>query len=125
MLQLFDHCCYFLNFKYMHIYFFKFFTFNFIIVNPDIRTEDSEEITESVSTVTTTSPVDEEQITERTEEPDAITTPETYVTLSTEQLRFEPTTTDYEAEPSDQVVFVTSPRTFAPINFITRKPRIR
>ena len=103
------------------------------IVNPnpaaETKTEDDilEEVTESASTVTTTAPVEEEQITEKTEEPEAITTPaDSYVTLPTEQLRFEPTTTtDYEAEPSDQVVFVTSPKTLAPSNFITRKPRIR
>ena len=88
---------------------------------------ESEDITEAASTVTTTSPVDEEQITdERTEDPEAITTPESYVTVSNtvEQLRFEPTTTYYDAEPSDQILFVTSPKPLAPLNFITRKPRI-
>jgi hypothetical protein len=95
------------------------------IVNPTITDDYVEGVTETLSAYTTAVPLDEEQLTVRDEEdPEAATTPESYVTLPTEH--FEPTTTppyDNYAEPSDQVVFVTSPRP-GPINFITRKPRI-
>ena len=86
------------------------------IVHPD--QEPIEEITDHVSTVTTTESYEPEQI---TSEPEAITTPESFVTVPTE--KFEPTTTDYETE--EPLVFVTSPKpTVKPINFITRKPVI-
>lgn len=100
------------------------------IVDPNVEKKDPEvheEVTESTFTVTTTTPLEDEQITVKTEEDievvttTAANTPEPYTTGY-----FEPTTTteyENEAEPSiDHLVFVTSPRpTLQPANFITRR----